>query len=272
MFQPAMQQLVDDQRSLALDLSTILEADQLFLLYQPTIDLATGAFTGVEALLRWRHPVKGIIMPNDFIPALESGGLIVAIGAWVLQEACRQGATWHAQGHRFSVSVNISGKQLERERIVDDVRDALTASGFDPDKLILELTETTLMHDVDDTISRLAALKSLGVHLAIDDFGTGYSSLAYLRQFPIDILKIDRSFVSGIADTNEAAALVHTLVQLGKTLGLETIAEGIESDEQRRQLVVERVDVGQGFLFARPMDVEAVNRFLASRDDHPGAS
>ena len=272
MFQPAMQQVVDDQRSLALDLSTILEADQLFLLYQPTIDLATGAFTGVEALLRWRHPVKGVIMPNDFIPALESGGMIIAVGAWVLQEACRQGALWHSQGHRFSVSVNISGKQLERDRIVDDVRDALAASGFDPTKLILELTETTLMHDVDDTIGRLGALKSLGVHLAIDDFGTGYSSLAYLRQFPIDILKIDRSFVSGIVDTHEAAALVHTLVQLGKALGLETIAEGIESDEQRRQLVVERVDVGQGFLFARPMDVEAVNDFLASRDGRADAT
>jgi EAL domain-containing protein (putative c-di-GMP-specific phosphodiesterase class I) len=263
MFLPAMQQLVDDQRTLAVDLNASLQGEQFFLLYQPTINLATDAFTGVEALLRWRHPVKGVIMPNDFIPALESSGMIVPVGAWVLHEACRQGALWHDQGFHFTVSVNVSGKQLEHDRIVDDVRAALTASNFDPTKLILELTETTLMHDVDFTISRLETLKALGVHLAIDDFGTGYSSLAYLRQFPIDILKIDRSFVSGIVDTKEAAALVHTLVQLGKTLGLETIAEGIESDEQRRQLVVERVDVGQGFLFARPLDVEAVNRFLA---------
>ena len=263
MFLPAMQQLVDDQRTLAVDLNASLQGEQFFLLYQPTINLATDAFTGVEALLRWRHPVKGVIMPNDFIPALESSGMIVPVGAWVLHEACRQGALWHDQGFHFTISVNVSGKQLEHDHIVDDVRAALTASNFDPTKLILELTETTLMHDVDFTISRLETLKALGVHLAIDDFGTGYSSLAYLRQFPIDILKIDRSFVSGIVDTKEAAALVHTLVQLGKTLGLETIAEGIESDEQRRQLVVERVDVGQGFLFARPLDVEAVNRFLA---------
>jgi diguanylate cyclase (GGDEF)-like protein len=263
MFLPAMQQLVDDQRTLAVDLSASLQGEQYFLLYQPTINLATGAFTGVEALLRWRHPVKGVIMPNDFIPALESSGMIVPVGSWVLHEACRQGALWHDQGYHFTVSVNISGKQLEHDRIIDDVRAALSASNFDPAKLILELTETTLMHDVDVTISRLETLKTLGVHLAIDDFGTGYSSMAYLRQFPIDILKIDRSFVSGIVDTKEAAALVHTLVQLGKTLGLETIAEGIESDEQRRQLVEERVDVGQGFLFARPLDVEAVNRLLA---------
>ncbi len=270
-FQPSMQKVVDEHRSLAVDLSAGFEGDQFFLLYQPTIDLATGAFTGVEALLRWRHPVRGVVMPDDFIPALESNGLIVPVGLWVLQEACRQGAAWHSQGHRFAVSVNISAKQLERDRIVDDVRAALSTSGFNPAKLVLELTETSLMHDVEATVIRLKALKKLGVHLAIDDFGTGYSSLAYLRQFPIDILKIDRSFVSGIVDTKEAAALVHTLVQLGKALGLETIAEGVENNEQRRQLIAEKVDTGQGFLFARPLDVEAVDRLLREWDGEPEA-
>lgn len=210
-------------------------------------------------------------MPDDFIPALESSGLIVAVGLWVLQEACRQGAVWHSQGHRFAVSVNISAKQLEQDRIVDDVRAALSASGFDSAKLVLEITETSLMYDVEATIPRLEALKELGVHIAVDDFGTGYSSLAYLRRFPVDILKIDRSFISGIVDTKEAAALVHTLVQLGKALGLETIAEGVESDEQRGQLITENVDTGQGFFFARPLDVEAVDRLLVDWEDESGA-
>ncbi len=269
-FLPSMQKVVDEHRSLAVDLGAGIAAQQFFLLYQPTIDLATGAFTGVEALLRWRHPVRGVVLPDDFIPALEASGLIVPVGLWVLQEACRQGASWHREGHRFAVSVNISVRQLERDRIVDDVREALVSSDFDPDKLILEITESSLMHDVTATIPRLTALKALGVHLAIDDFGTGYSSLAYLRQFPIDILKIDRSFVSGIVDTREATALVHTLVQLGKVLGLETIAEGVESDEQRRQLIDEKVDTGQGFLFSRPLDAQAVDQLLKVWDGGPG--
>src|SRR6202034_2382490 len=160
------------------------------------------------------------------------------------------------RGHRFTVSVNISAKQLERDQLVTDVREAISLSGFDPNELILELTETALVHDSGSTLSRLMLLKALGVRIAIDDFGTGYSSLAYLRQFPIDILKIDRSFVSGIADTKESAALVHTLVPLGKILGIETIAEGVETNDQRSRLENENVDAGQGFLFARPLAVE----------------
>jgi diguanylate cyclase (GGDEF)-like protein len=266
-FLPSMQKVVDEHRNLGVDLSAGFEHNQFFLLYQPTVDLATGAFTGVEALLRWRHPVRGVVMPDDFIPALEASGLIVPVGLWVLQEACRQGAIWHSQGYRFAVSVNVSVKQLEQDRIVDDVRAALLVSGFDSAQLVLEITETSLMHDVAATIPRLKALKELGLHLAIDDFGTGYSSLAYLRQFPIDILKIDRSFVSGIVDTREAAALVHALVQLGKVLGLETIAEGVETHEQRRQLITEKVDTGQGFLFSRPIDVDAVDQLLKDWQD-----
>ena len=161
--------------------------------------------------------------------------------------------------------MNISAKQLERSQIVDDVQSTLAASEFDPTMLILELTETTLMLNVKETVVRLGLLKRLGVRLAIDDFGTGYSSLAYLHQFPIDILKIDRSFVSGVAHSNEAAALVHALVQLGKALGLEIIAEGIENQDQRQHLLEEEVDTGQGFLFARPLDVESVGKLLRTR-------
>lgn len=268
-FVSSMQDAVDHHRHMEVDLQGALEAGQFFLVYQPTVDLANGSFTGVEALLRWRHPERGVVQPNDFIPALESSGLIIQVGAWVLQEACRQGAIWLDRGHQFAVSVNISGKQLERDRLITDVQDAITMSGFDPNELILELTETSLMHDSSSTLSRLLLLKSLGVRIAIDDFGTGYSSLAYLRQFPIDILKIDRSFVSGIADSTESAALVHTLVQLGKVLGIETIAEGVETDDQRDRLESERVDIGQGFLFARPLAVEDLDRLLLESSGKP---
>ena len=268
-FAPAMQEAVDDHRNLETDLHAALEAHQFFLLYQPTFDLSTGAFASVEALLRWRHPTRGVIQPDDFIPALEASGLIVPVGRWVLHEACRQGAAWERQGHRVTVSINVSAKQLDRDQIVTDVHDALASSGFDPALCVLELTETTLMHNVEDTVGRLALLKALGVRVAIDDFGTGYSSLAYLRQFPIDVLKIDRSFVSGITDTSEAVALVHAMVQLGKALGLETVAEGVENDGQRVQLAAENVDTAQGFLFARPLDVEAVDRLLAKSARNP---
>jgi EAL domain-containing protein (putative c-di-GMP-specific phosphodiesterase class I) len=270
-FAPAMQEAVDDSRHLETDLHVALESNQFFLLYQPTFDLSSGSFTGVEALLRWRHPTRGVILPDDFIPALEASGLIVPVGRWVLEEACRQGAAWQRQGHHVTVSINVSAKQLDRDQIVAEVHDALTNSGFDPALCVLELTETTLMHNVDGTVARLTLLKALGVRVAIDDFGTGYSSLAYLRQFPVDMLKIDRSFVSGITETSEAAALVHAMVQLGKALGLETVAEGVENDDQRVRLTAEKVDTGQGFLFARPLDVEAVSRLLEDSAPNPAA-
>ena len=262
-FTPSMLESVDDHRSLDVDLHRALATDQFFLLYQPTIDLSTGAFTGVEALLRWRHPTRGVVQPDDFIPALESSGLIVPVGQWVLETACRQGATWQRQGHRFVVSVNVAAKQL---RARPDRRRCLSRhsppSGFDAGMLVLELTESTLMQDVDTTVTRLKMLKALGVRLAIDDFGTGFSSLAYLQQFPIDILKIDRSFVSGIGDADKSAAIVRTFVQLGRALSLEVIAEGVETHVQWRQLEAADVDTGQGFLFARPLTADAVDQLL----------
>ncbi len=270
-FAPAMQDAVHDHLTLEKDLHDALYENQFFLLYQPTFDLSSGAFTSVEALLRWRHPSRGVILPDDFIPALEASGLIVPVGRWVLHEACTQGAAWERQGHRVTVSINVSAKQLDRDQIVSDVHGALSSSGFDPALCVLELTETTLMHNVEETVGRLTLLKALGVRLAIDDFGTGYSSLAYLRQFPIDVLKIDRSFVSGITDTSEAVALVHAMVELGKALGLETVAEGVETDGQRLQLASENVDIAQGFLFARPLDVDAITRLLEDTPASPAA-
>ena len=264
-FLASMQKVVDDHRSLVVDLGMALAQQEFFLLYQPTINLATGEFTGVEALLRWRHPVRGVLLPEEFLAVLESSGLIVEVGRWVLEDACRQGAAWLGQGHRFRVSVNISIKQLERDNFAEDVRSALSVSGFDPSLLVLEVSETSLLHNVEPNSTRLKALKALGVRIAVDEFGTWYSSLSYLRQFPIDILKIDRCFVSGDINPAEADALIQTLVQMGTTLGLETIAQGVESREQRQRLLDDSVDTGQGFLFAQPLDVAAINELLQDR-------
>ena len=264
-----MKKAVDDHRFLDVDLHRALDAGELFLMYQPVVDLSTGAIRGVEALLRWQHPERGVVQPDDFIPALESSGLIVPVGAWVLLEACRQGASWQRQGHPLSISVNVAAAQLERDRIVDDVRSALSLSGFDPTLLTLELTETTLMHDVLASAARLKRLKGIGARIAIDDFGTGYSSMSYLQQLPVDVLKIDRSFVARIGHTAEADALVHTLVQLGQALGIATTAEGIEDDHQRAWLRSEGVDCGQGYLFARPLAAGDVIPLVERRTGTP---
>jgi diguanylate cyclase (GGDEF)-like protein len=269
-FSPSMKADLDNHRRLEIDLHGALEAGQFFLLYQPTVSLSTGAVTGVEALLRWRHPVRGVVQPDQFIPMLESSGLIVAVGRWVLETACRQSILWHRPGRQFTVAVNLSAVQLENDQIVDHVRSAMSTGDFDPELLTLELTESALMRDPESTGTVLARLKSLGVRLAIDDFGTGYSSLAYLRQFPIDVLKIDQSFVAEIGDSEESTAIVHTLVQLGKLLGLETIAEGVETPGQLRRLTDEQVDTGQGFLFARPLDVGAVDRLIMEDPNYLG--
>jgi EAL domain-containing protein (putative c-di-GMP-specific phosphodiesterase class I) len=257
-----MEVAAQDHRHLSVDLHNALGANQFFLVYQPTFDLASNALVGVEALLRWRHPVRGVVQPSEFIPALEASGQIIAVGAWVLDAACRQGVIWHAEGHRFSVAVNVAAPQLARDRIIDDVKGALDRSGFDPTMLILEMTETALMSDVEEAITRLKILKGFGVRLAVDDFGTGYSSLAYLREFPIDVLKIDRSFISEICASAESGALVQMLVQLGKSLDLEILAEGIESEVQRRWLQDQEVDTGQGFLFSRPLEAKSIDRLL----------
>jgi diguanylate cyclase (GGDEF)-like protein len=263
-FSHSMQESVEGNRLLDVDLHHALENHEFFVVYQPTVDLASGTFTGVESLVRWNHPHRGVLEPNVFIPSLEANGLIVPVGQWVLETACRQGAVWHNRGLRMTVAVNVSAVQLEGDQIVEVVRRALALSRFDPSLLVLEITETAIMRDVASTLVLLNELKALGVQIAIDDFGTGYSSMAYLRQFPIDVMKIDRSFVTCIADSPESAAIVHTMVQLGKVLGLETIAEGVENDDQLLRLRAEGVNVGQGFLFARPMGAAEAGRLLES--------
>ncbi|HLY36041.1 MAG TPA: EAL domain-containing protein, partial [Candidatus Limnocylindria bacterium] len=268
-FAPEMQTAVHERLALETDMRGALAAEEFFLVYQPIFDLRTSLITGVEALLRWRHPVRGVVQPDGFIPVLEETGMIIDIGRWVLQDACRQAAVWHAQGHQLNVSINVSARQLEDDRFVDDVRDALVSNRLDPAHIIIEITETTIMRDAEATAARLKAIKALGVRIAIDDFGTGYSSLAYLRRFPVDTLKIDRSFITAIAESPEAGALIHTLVQLGKTLGLETLAEGIEEADQCSQLQREQCDSGQGFLFSRPLEIAALGEFLDAQAAAP---
>ena len=261
-FESAMQTAVQDRLAFELDLSDALEHNQLFLVYQPIFDLVTERATGVEALLRWRHPTRGIIPPDVFIPIAEQNGLIVAIGRWVLQHACQQAARWHAQGHPLTIAVNVSGRQLDHDELIDDVQDALDAAGLEASALTIEITETALMKDPTAAAGRLSRLKALGVRVAIDDFGTGYSSLSYLRQFHVDAIKIDRSFINTISGSKESTALIHTLVQLGKTLGLQTLGEGIEHPAQLQHLQAEHCDQGQGFLYARPLDPDQINQFL----------
>jgi diguanylate cyclase (GGDEF)-like protein len=266
LFQSAMQTAIQDRLTIQMDLADALDQDELFLLYQPTFDLRSERVIGVEALIRWRHPTHGILQPADFIPLAEQTGLIVPIGRWVLGEACRQAAAWHADGHHIGMSVNVSARQLDTDELIDDVRHALEEYALDPATLTLEVTETVLMRDPAATAARLRSLKQLGVRIAIDDFGTGYSSLAYLREFPADALKIDRSFITGIASSKQSTALIRTLVQLGKTLEIETLAEGIEDQAQLETLQREQCDQGQGFLFSRPLAVEAVDAFLTAAD------
>ena len=263
LFEPAMQSAAVDRLELKSDLDSALANDQFFLLYQPIFDLDNVRIRGVEALIRWRHPTRGIIPPDDFIHVLEESGMIVDVGRWVLHQACAQAASWHQQGLRTYMSVNVSMRQLETESLVDHVEEALAASDLEPSLLVIEVTESTLMRDAHATVSRLRRLKEIGVMIAVDDFGTGYSSLAYLRQFPVDVLKIDRSFISEMNGTPDAAALIHTLVELGRTLGLSTIAEGIEDHSQLEGLRNERCDSGQGFIFSRPVEPAEIEALLS---------
>jgi diguanylate cyclase (GGDEF)-like protein len=253
MFEPAMQDRLMRTLDLDADLRRAVERDEFVLLYQPILDLDDGRIRAAEALVRWRHPERGIVSPGDFVPLAEETGLIVPIGGWVLQQACRQAADWNdgrTGPEPLTVSVNLSARQLHLPGLPNVVAQVLSDTGLDPACLILEITESQLLHDTDVMISRLRDLKKLGLRLALDDFGTGYSSLGYLRRFPIDMIKIDKSFVAEMMAGHEQAALARAVVQLGRTLRLTVIAEGIETAEQLGQLREAGCQLGQGHLFA----------------------
>jgi diguanylate cyclase (GGDEF)-like protein len=264
---------------LEFDLRLALEDSQYRLRYQPMYNLESLSLAGAEALLRWEHPTLGLIGPDEFIPLLEASGQIIEVGRWVLLEACTQMAKWRADGHDLTISVNVSGRQLDRDSVIDHVEQALTVSGLTPGALTLEITETALMRNMDVTSRRLRDLKTLGVKIAIDDFGTGYSSIAYLQGFPVDSLKIDKSFTDTIARSRESDALIRTLLQFGADLGLKTVAEGVESQSQVDYLCHEHVTEVQGFLFAKPLTADALEAellhpktFVGRRELHESAT
>jgi diguanylate cyclase (GGDEF)-like protein/PAS domain S-box-containing protein len=266
-FQPTMHQRTLEFFEVQADLQRALVRGEFVLHYQPIVDLETGSLQGVEALVRWLHPTRGLIMPGGFIPVAEETGLIVPLGVWVLGEACRQAGEWRdrfPETSDMSMSVNLSMRQLLEPDLVPRVAEVLADVDLDPRRLTLEITEGSLLQDVGETTAKLGALKDLGARLALDDFGTGSSSLGHLRQFPIDVLKIDKSFVDGLGDTgSDASALVRAIIELARTLHLTTVAEGIESSDQLTELRSAGCDLGQGYLFAKPLpreDLEALLR------------
>jgi EAL domain-containing protein (putative c-di-GMP-specific phosphodiesterase class I) len=255
-FDPTMHAVIVARHVLSAELSRSIGRGELLVHYQPIVELETGRTTAVEALVRWRHPTKGLIGPDDFIALAEENGVILALGRWVLAEACQQAAAWVSQPSvdaDFSISVNLSPLQVQQPEFIDEIETVLELSGLPPERLILELTETSMFQDTRATIVKLQSLRERGVRIAVDDFGTGYSSLGYLRQFPVDILKIAKDFVVPADRGANEWAFAHAIVALGQTLGLRIVAEGIEELGQAERLRQLGCEYGQGYHFARPM-------------------
>ncbi|CAH0287873.1 EAL domain-containing protein [Roseomonas sp. CECT 9278] len=266
-FETEMDTRMQRRRLLELELRTALAMRQFHLLYQPQVDVDSTSIVGFEALIRWTHPVRGVVSPADFIPLAEETGLIIPIGEWVLREACREAAGW--PGAPF-LSVNLSPVQFRSPGLVEAVRSACALAGFDPRRLELEVTESVLLSDSTGTIETLRALKEFGVRIAMDDFGTGYSSLSYLRSFPFDKIKIDRSFVCDVTEDGETAAIVRAIIGLGRSLGMRTTVEGVETQAQFDHLRAEGCDQVQGYLLGRPLAPEAAAALL--KDGQPQAA
>jgi diguanylate cyclase (GGDEF)-like protein len=264
-FEPTIHAAIVARHELSAELSRSLGRGELDVFYQPIVELATRRITGVEALLRWQHPVRGLIGPSEFVHLAEETRLIGPLGRWVLLEACRQAAEWNASiagGNELTMSVNLSAQQLQEPEFVGDLREILEESGIRPDQLVLEMTETVMFHDTLTTLSRLEAIRDLGVRIAIDDFGTGYSSLGYLRRFRVDILKIARDFI-GPADREEEWAFASAIIAIGRSLGVTMVAEGIEERGQLDRLRKLGCELGQGYLFARPARADRIGALLA---------
>jgi diguanylate cyclase (GGDEF)-like protein len=264
-FGEAMRVRVLDRMNTEHSLHRALERSELRLFYQPVVEIKENRAIGVEALLRWDHPDQGLVTPNRFIPVAEESGLIIPIGAWVLHEACHQLRRWQMKrsgGLQGAMEVNLSARQVDDPEIVDTVEHILTESGLAPSDLTLEITESALMNDAASALGVLHALKELGVTLAIDDFGTGYSSLSYLQRFPLDILKIDKTFVDELGIASEGSEIIAAVIKLAHALGLQVIAEGVESELQLEELERLDCDFAQGYLFSRPVPAhELVDAF-----------
>jgi EAL domain-containing protein (putative c-di-GMP-specific phosphodiesterase class I) len=258
-----------NQRSVAklqlnTDLRRAIERREFVLHYQPKIDLADGRIDGVEALLRWNHPQRGMVGPADFIPALEDSGLILPVGEWVLEEAAAQLRAWQRQGIRpVPVAVNLSAKQFRRRDLDALIRRTLSAAGVPATLIELEITESCLMEDPEDAVRLLASLRGAGLRISVDDFGTGYSSLSYLTRLPLNALKIDRSFVRDAVSSGEAASIVRAVIDMAHNLSFVVVAEGVETAEQMAFLQRHGCDLGQGYLFARPMPAAKMTERLS---------
>ena len=254
-----MDQELQERKSLEHDLRQAMLKNQLELHYQPLIDISTKKVVTVEALIRWRHPVRGIVPPIDFIPLAEETNLIVSIGEWVLETACRQALSWPD----LRVAVNLSPVQFRNRELVEVVKDVLKRTGLEPSRLELEITESVLINDVSSALATLTALKELGVKIAMDDFGTGYSSLGYLNSFPFDKIKIDKSFIGDMSDKDKSGAIVKSVISLGQSLNMVTTAEGVETAEQAAFLKEEGCDQLQGYFFSRPITAIELTSFMA---------
>jgi EAL domain-containing protein (putative c-di-GMP-specific phosphodiesterase class I) len=265
-----MEGSIAERMQLVNDLQMALERGEFTLHYQPSIVLESGEISGVEALLRWQHPSRGLLLPNEFVPVAEETGLILPLGAWVLREACRQAKTWQDEFAReapLTMAVNVSTRQVLHSGLLDLVRSTLAEFDLPASSLVLEITESLLMRDADLAVERLQELKDLGVRLAIDDFGTGYSSLNYLRRFPVDVLKIDKSFVDGVSHAGKERELTQSIIELGQTLELEIVAEGVERPEQLGWLRSRACTFGQGFFFSEPLPPDDIASLLAGDRD-----
>lgn len=251
------------RQRLEANLRRALRRNEFVLHYQPKVSCKSGRIIGVEALIRWQHPRRGLVPPGDFIPLLEESGLIVPVGEWVLRTACRQTHAWHEAGlGRTGVAVNLSGRQLEMENLFTLVKAALDDSGLEPGYLEIELTESYLVQNPDKAIATLARLKAIGVRVSVDDFGTGYSSLAYLKRFPLDVLKVDRSFIQDIVADSDDAAITRAVIAMAHSLKLDVVAEGVETEAQLGLLIANNCDAIQGYYFSRPVDADALALML----------
>jgi EAL domain-containing protein (putative c-di-GMP-specific phosphodiesterase class I) len=270
-YHPALQEAITERLERTAELQKAVDEEQFVVYYQPIVSLEGDKTVGVEALVRWLHPERGLLLPAEFIALAEETGLIIPLGRWVLQVACEQAAQWqlgHPLAGPLRLSVNISARHFQHDGLVQDVSSALTAAGLDAGHLVLEITESVLVQDADAVVARMLELKLLGVAFAIDDFGTGYSSLSYLKRFPIDILKVDKSFVDGVGDSAEDGALAEAIVQLGNTLHLETVAEGIEQARQVEGLRALGCQFGQGFYFAKALPAQEIDDLLTLQESN----
>jgi diguanylate cyclase (GGDEF)-like protein len=265
MFDPGMNAHALKRLGFESDLRRVLEREEFVVHYQPTVSLETGNVLGLEALVRWEHPERGLVPPSEFIPVAEDTGLIIDIGRWVLKEACVKVRGWqdrYPSEPPLRANVNLSATQFHQPDLADDIAEILEETHLDPQNLELEITESVVMEDARATLAILRALKSLGVGLAIDDFGTGYSSLAYLKRFPVDTLKIDRLFVAGLGESTEDEVMVAAMIGLAHGLGLIVVPEGVETVEQLQRLHEMGCDMAQGFYFSRPLSTDAVDAWL----------